>query len=277
SSSSCWRRRSTDATPAARPGRSIPASSGSGSISSSGSRPSFPSTAASARTSAPSRRSTSTWTTSGRRSSRGRRSTACSVRRSDSIAGGGGAPPGSELGGGPRVSRPLGAARRAHGGGVAAVGPDLVRRADRAGLQQDPRGRRRQASGRQGRLARRRHAARGGVADPSAGALSGVLERRRPRRPPHRGRLRLQGEVTASALVLPTAGRWLGLVALAVVVGGLALDLLVLPRDAAELTAARRRLRRWITIAIAALAGATAGDLIARARVMSGGDLSAAI
>jgi len=82
--------------------------------------------------------------------------------------------------------------------------------------------------------------------------------------------------VTASTLVLPTAGRWLGLVALAVVGGGLALDLLVLPRDAAELTAARRRLRRWVGVAVAALAVATTGDLLARARVMSGGDLSVA-
>jgi len=83
--------------------------------------------------------------------------------------------------------------------------------------------------------------------------------------------------VTLSELVLPTAGRWLGLVALAVVVGGFALDLLVLPRDAAELTAARRRLRRWVAVAVAALAGATAGDLITRVRVMSDGDLSEAI
>ena len=75
---------------------------------------------------------------------------------------------------------------------------------------------------------------------------------------------------------MPTAGRWLGLVALAVVVGGFALDLLVLPRDT-ELTAARRRLRRWVAVAIAALAVATAGDLVARACVMSGGGLSDAM
>jgi len=83
--------------------------------------------------------------------------------------------------------------------------------------------------------------------------------------------------VTPSELVLPTARRWLGLVALAVIVGGFALDLLVLPRDAAELTAARRRLRRWVAVAVAVLAVATAGDLVARARVMSGGGLSEAM
>src|SRR5215471_7516404 len=227
-------------------------------------------------------RSTSTWTTSCRRSSRGRRSTACWGRRSrnEPAAGGGGAPAVSELGRGSRVPRPLGAARRAHGGGVAAVGPHLVRRPDRARLQQGPRGGRRQAPGRQGRLARgsgRRHLARGGVAGAAAGPLSGVLERRRPRWSSDRGRLRLQGEVTASELVLPTAGRWLGLVALAAVVGGFALDLQVLPRDAPELTKARRRLRRWVAVAVAVLGVTTAGDLVGRARVMSGGDLSQAM
>jgi len=83
--------------------------------------------------------------------------------------------------------------------------------------------------------------------------------------------------VTASELVLPTAGRWLGLVALAAVVGGFALDLLVLPRDAPELTKARRRLRRWVAVAVAVLGVTTAGDLVGRARVMSGGDLSQAM
>ena len=83
--------------------------------------------------------------------------------------------------------------------------------------------------------------------------------------------------MTASTLVLPTAGRWLGLVALAAVVGGFALDLLVLPRDAPELTKARRRLRRWVAVAVAVLGVTTAGDLVGRARVMSGGDLSQAM
>jgi len=83
--------------------------------------------------------------------------------------------------------------------------------------------------------------------------------------------------VTPSELVLPTAGRWLGLVALAVVVGGFALDLLVLPRDAPELASARRRLRRWVAVAVAVLGITTAGDLVGRARVMSGGDLSEAM
>jgi len=83
--------------------------------------------------------------------------------------------------------------------------------------------------------------------------------------------------VTLHELLLPTLGRWLGLLALAILVGGLVLELFVLPRDLAPLESARRRLRRWITVAVAILIVTSAGDLIARARVMSGGDLSQAM
>ena len=74
-------------------------------------------------------------------------------------------------------------------------------------------------------------------------------------------------------LLLATAGRWLGLLALAVLVGGLVLDLLVLPRHIAELAAARRRLWPWTFVAVAVLIVTSAIDLLARARIMSGGDL----
>jgi copper resistance protein D len=74
-------------------------------------------------------------------------------------------------------------------------------------------------------------------------------------------------------LLLATGGRWLGLLALAVLVGGLALDCVVLPRHAEELVAGRRRLQRWISLAIVLLLVTSAIDLLARARVMSGGDL----
>ena len=83
--------------------------------------------------------------------------------------------------------------------------------------------------------------------------------------------------MTLHELLLPTLGRWLGLLALAILVGGLVLELFVLPRDLAPLESARRRLRRWITVAVAILIVTSAGDLIARARVMSGGDLSQAM
>jgi copper resistance protein D len=75
-------------------------------------------------------------------------------------------------------------------------------------------------------------------------------------------------------LLLATGGRWLGLLALAVLVGGLVLDCLVLPHQTGELVAARRRLQRWISLAIMLLLVTSAIDLLARARVMSGGDLS---
>jgi len=83
--------------------------------------------------------------------------------------------------------------------------------------------------------------------------------------------------VTLHGLLLPMLGRWLGLLALAILVGGLVLELFVLPRDLAQLESARRRLRRWITVAVAILIVTSAGDLIARAGVMSGGDLSQAM
>src|SRR5438093_529518 len=62
--------------------------------------------------------------------------------------------------------------------------------------------------------------------------------------------------------------------ALAAVIGCLVLDLLVLPREAGELAVARRRLRMLSAIAIAVLMVATAGELLARTRTMSGGDLA---
>jgi len=75
-------------------------------------------------------------------------------------------------------------------------------------------------------------------------------------------------------LILATAGRWLGLLALAVLVGGFALDLLVVPRDPGDVVLARRRLDRWISLAVVVLILTAAIELVARARIMSGGDLS---
>lgn len=77
-------------------------------------------------------------------------------------------------------------------------------------------------------------------------------------------------------LVLPTLGRWLGLLAMAVLVGCLVVDVWVLPRDAAKLDTERGRLRRWIVGAVGVLIITSAGDLTSRARVMTGGDLSQA-
>ncbi len=71
--------------------------------------------------------------------------------------------------------------------------------------------------------------------------------------------------------------RWGALVALAALLGGLALDLLVLPRRAPELDAVRRRLRSWSLIWIVVLLLTTAGELVVRARTMSGSPLPAAL
>ena len=75
-------------------------------------------------------------------------------------------------------------------------------------------------------------------------------------------------------LLLATVVRWLGLLALAVLIGGLVLDLFILPREGEELAAARRSFRRWRAAAVAALIVATVGELLTRARTMSGGDLA---
>lgn len=75
-------------------------------------------------------------------------------------------------------------------------------------------------------------------------------------------------------VLVATIGRWCGLLALAVVIGGFALDLLVLPPSARELAAARRRLRMWGTLAVAVLIVTTAAALVTRARTMVGGDFA---
>ena len=82
--------------------------------------------------------------------------------------------------------------------------------------------------------------------------------------------------MTFHELFLATIVRWLGLLALAALVGGLVVDLLVLPRRVAALASARESLRRWTTAAVVVLILTSAADAIARARVMSGGDLAQA-
>jgi len=83
--------------------------------------------------------------------------------------------------------------------------------------------------------------------------------------------------VTLHELVLPAISRWLGLLALATLIGGLVVDLLVVPRGVAALAGARESLRRWTTAAVVVLILTWATDAIARARIMSGGDLGQAM
>src|SRR5262245_64040407 len=58
---------------------------------------------------------------------------------------------------------------------------------------------------------------------------------------------------------------WLGLIALAAVIGGLGIDRLILPA-AAEVQASRDRLRRWITGLLCLLLLLTIADLLIRAQ-----------
>ena len=69
--------------------------------------------------------------------------------------------------------------------------------------------------------------------------------------------------------------RWAGFAAIATVVGGLALDLLVLPRDAPTVDAARQALKRLMVMSVIVLALSSAVELVARAQTMAGGGLAA--
>src|SRR5262245_33889272 len=71
--------------------------------------------------------------------------------------------------------------------------------------------------------------------------------------------------------------RWAGSLAMATVVGGLALDLLILPRDTPTVDAARRALQRLLVVSVIVLALSSVVELVARAQTMAGGDLGAAI
>jgi len=82
--------------------------------------------------------------------------------------------------------------------------------------------------------------------------------------------------MTFHELILPTLDRWLGLLALAVLVGGLVVDVIVLPRGVDTRDPARWQLRAWTSAATMVLIVTSVGDLIARAAVMTGGDVSRA-
>jgi putative copper export protein len=77
--------------------------------------------------------------------------------------------------------------------------------------------------------------------------------------------------------VLATTTRWVGFVALATVVGGLVVELVVLPRATPVVDGARRRLRRLGVLCLVVLLATTAADLVTRAQTMAGDALPAAI
>jgi copper resistance protein D len=74
------------------------------------------------------------------------------------------------------------------------------------------------------------------------------------------------------ALALPV--RWAGLLALAALVGGLAVAVTVLPPG---LTTLRRRLTAWSRASVGLLLVTSAAELLVRARTMAGGDLGSAL
>ncbi len=80
-----------------------------------------------------------------------------------------------------------------------------------------------------------------------------------------------------SQFVSATLVHWVGLAALAALIGGLVLDLLILPQSLADLAAARRGLRRWAALCTIAVMVATAVDLVLRAQTMSRASLAVAI
>jgi copper resistance protein D len=71
--------------------------------------------------------------------------------------------------------------------------------------------------------------------------------------------------------------RWLSLSALALVVGALVLEAVVMPGEEPALGVARRRLRRSVVGGVLLLMATTAGQLILRAQVMVGGSMFAAV
>jgi copper resistance protein D len=79
------------------------------------------------------------------------------------------------------------------------------------------------------------------------------------------------------AEVLAWLVRWAGFVALAGLIGGFAVDLLVLPARATELDRVRGRLRALRLGGALVLLVASGGELVLRAATMSGGGLGAAV
>jgi len=77
--------------------------------------------------------------------------------------------------------------------------------------------------------------------------------------------------------VIITGIRWVGFLALATLVGGLVVELVVLPHATPVVDGARRRLHRLAMLCLVVLLVTTAADLVTRAQIMAGGALPAAI
>jgi copper resistance protein D len=77
--------------------------------------------------------------------------------------------------------------------------------------------------------------------------------------------------------VIATGIRWVGFLALTTFVGGLVVELVVLPHATPVVDGARRRLHGLAMLCLVVLLATTAGDLVTRAQTMAGGALPAAI
>ncbi|PYN28048.1 MAG: hypothetical protein DMD76_06455 [Candidatus Rokuibacteriota bacterium] len=71
--------------------------------------------------------------------------------------------------------------------------------------------------------------------------------------------------------------RWIALGALAGLVGGLAIEVLVLRADDVAPSPVRRRLRGWTVVCLCMLALTSVADLVLRARTLAGGDLAQSV
>jgi putative copper export protein len=81
----------------------------------------------------------------------------------------------------------------------------------------------------------------------------------------------------SSDLVLAVPTRWAAMAALAALVGGLVLDVVVLPGEGSVADGVRRRLGYWNLGSVAVLLVTSVGELVLRARTMSGGGSVAAL
>jgi putative copper export protein len=79
------------------------------------------------------------------------------------------------------------------------------------------------------------------------------------------------------AFLVTTATHWLGFLALAGLMGSLALDCLVFPADLPDVDRVAARLRRWRTLCLIVLVITTAGELVIRSQTMAGGGIVTAI
>ena len=87
----------------------------------------------------------------------------------------------------------------------------------------------------------------------------------------------IPGDGMTVELLLVTMSRWVGLAALATLVGGLVLEVVILPWEPSEIGPVRRRLGRLGALCLVVLVATTGVELVTRARTMAGGDLTAAI